>query len=44
MTDRTRKDAPVTAEGLLSLVRGLRGRRVVVVGDLLADEFIYGRV
>ena len=44
MTDRTRKDAPVTADGLLSLVRSLRGRRVVVVGDLLADEFIYGRV
>jgi rfaE bifunctional protein kinase chain/domain len=43
MTDRSRSDAP-TADRLLSIVRALRGRRVVVVGDLLADEFIYGRV
>ena len=44
MTDRSRTDAPLTAERLLSLVRALAGRRVLVVGDLLADEFIYGRV
>jgi len=44
MTDRSRTDAPLTAERLLSLVRALGGRRVLVVGDLLADEFIYGRV
>ena len=43
MTDRSRSDAPTT-DRLLSIVRALRGRRVVVVGDLLADEFIYGRV
>src|SRR6476646_9537796 len=44
MTDRSRTDAPLTAERLLSLIRALGGRRVLVVGDLLADEFIYGRV
>jgi hypothetical protein len=44
MTDRSRTDAPLTAERLQSLVRALGGRRVLVVGDLLADEFIYGRV
>jgi rfaE bifunctional protein kinase chain/domain len=31
-------------ERLLSLVRASRGRRIAVVGDLIADEFIYGRV
>src|SRR5580765_6792558 len=44
MTDRSRTDAPLTAERLLSLFRALAGRRVLVVGDLIADEFIYGRV
>ena len=34
----------VTAERLLTLVQAFRGRRVAVIGDLLADEFIYGRV
>ena len=29
---------------LLSLVDGFAGRRVLVVGDLIADEFIYGEV
>lgn len=32
------------AEPLLSLVRACRGRQVAVVGDVIADEFIYGRV
>src|SRR5437660_12881326 len=31
-------------ERLLSLVDAFSGRRVVVVGDLIADEFIYGHV
>lgn len=35
---------PVTAAQLLGLVRACRGRRIAVVGDLIADEFIYGRV
>lgn len=33
-----------TADRLAALVRACRGRRVAVIGDLLADEFIYGRV
>jgi len=33
-----------TAARFLALVDAFRRRRVVVVGDLLADEFIYGRV
>src|SRR5207244_4841018 len=31
-------------ERLLALVDGFSGRRVVVVGDLIADEFMYGVV
>src|SRR5436190_2304100 len=31
-------------ERLLSLVDHFSGRRVLVVGDLIADEFIYGEV
>lgn len=31
-------------ERLLALVRGFSSRRVLVVGDLIADEFIYGEV
>ena len=29
---------------LEALVRGFRGRRVLVVADLVADEFVYGKV
>lgn len=29
---------------LLSLIDAFRGRRVVVIGDVVADEFVYGRV
>ena len=32
------------AHRLNTLVRAFRGRRLAVVGDLIADEFIYGRV
>src|ERR1043166_8206279 len=31
-------------ERLLSLVDAFSGRRLLVVGDLIADEFIYGEV
>src|SRR5215813_10010617 len=31
-------------ERLLSLIDGFGGRRILVVGDLIADEFIYGEV
>ncbi len=33
-----------TPQRLLSLIASCRGKRVVVFGDLLADEFVYGRV
>src|SRR5882757_6299101 len=29
---------------LLTLIDGFAGRRVLVVGDLIADEFIYGEI
>jgi D-glycero-beta-D-manno-heptose-7-phosphate kinase len=32
------------AARLEALVRGFRGRRVLVLADLVADEFVYGRV
>src|SRR5881628_1023727 len=31
-------------ERLLTLVDGFSSRRVVVVGDLIADEFVYGEI
>ena len=39
--------APMSApnrERLLRVIDGFRGRRVLVVADLVADEFLYGRV
>ena len=29
---------------LVALVAALKGRRVAVIGDVVADEFVYGRV
>jgi rfaE bifunctional protein kinase chain/domain len=37
-------DATSTGGRLASLVRGFGGRRVLVVGDLLADRFVYGEI
>ena len=31
-------------ENLLGLIAACRGKRVVVFGDLIADEFVYGRI
>lgn len=31
-------------ERLLATIRALRGRRVLVLADLVADEFVYGRI
>ncbi len=31
-------------DGLLAIVRSFRGRRVLVLADLVADEFVYGRI
>ncbi|MGH9387473.1 MAG: bifunctional heptose 7-phosphate kinase/heptose 1-phosphate adenyltransferase [Vicinamibacterales bacterium] len=39
-----RADSPVTRDRLLDLVAAFRDRRVVVLGDLIADEYVYGRV
>jgi rfaE bifunctional protein kinase chain/domain len=40
-----REDEPtLDADRLLSLIDACARRRVVVVGDLMADEFVYGRV
>lgn len=41
---RMRADSPVTHDRLLDLVSACRDRRVVVLGDLIADEYVYGRV
>src|SRR5215212_3438336 len=39
-----RPQAVPTAERLADLVRRFNGRRVLVVADLVADEFLYGRI
>lgn len=44
MSRRSLPDGHVTRERLLSLIEAFSRRRIVVIGDLLADEFIYGRV
>jgi rfaE bifunctional protein kinase chain/domain len=36
--------SPADRSRLLALVDALKGRRVAVVGDLIADEFIYGQI
>ena len=36
--------APVTAEGLARVVAAFRGKRILVLADLVADEFLYGSV
>jgi rfaE bifunctional protein kinase chain/domain len=33
-----------SAETLLTLIASCKGKRVVVFGDLIADEFVYGRI
>ncbi|HXG88957.1 MAG TPA: PfkB family carbohydrate kinase [Vicinamibacterales bacterium] len=40
----TTDDRPAGAERLLSLIDRFGEPRIVVLGDLLADEFVYGRV
>ena len=35
---------PTTPQRLSSLIASCRGKRVVVFGDLIADEYVYGRV
>lgn len=35
---------PVSAERLRQVIRRFRGRRLLVLADLVADEFVYGRI
>src|SRR5688572_2152221 len=51
MADRMRStdytgstDSTATTERLLALVTACKRKRVVVFGDLIADEFVYGRI
>jgi rfaE bifunctional protein kinase chain/domain len=37
-------DGTESTESLLQLLAACRGKRVVVFGDLIADEFVYGRI
>lgn len=39
-----RKKPSAEAEELVRIVRRFKGRRVVVLGDLVADEFVYGDI
>ncbi len=40
----SQRSAPASARRLLDLITSFRACRVVVLGDLIADEFVYGRV
>jgi D-glycero-beta-D-manno-heptose-7-phosphate kinase len=39
-----RDERPAAPDRLSAVVRAFRGRRVLVLADLVADEFVYGRV
>ena len=39
-----RSASPPSADRLLSLIDSFRGRRILVIADFVADEFLYGRV
>src|SRR4030095_7817712 len=41
-TDST--DSTDASKRLLTLIAACRGKRVVVFGDLIADEFVFGRI
>jgi rfaE bifunctional protein kinase chain/domain len=41
---RTKERPPVTRERLQAVIAAFRGRRIVVLADLVADEFLYGSV
>jgi D-glycero-beta-D-manno-heptose-7-phosphate kinase len=44
VTTRRTRQSPLDAGRLLTLVDEFAGTRVAVVGDLIADEFIYGEI
>jgi rfaE bifunctional protein kinase chain/domain len=43
-TSQARRGGDPGAARLQHIVRAFRGRRVAVLGDLIADEYVYGRV
>src|SRR5688500_820560 len=47
-TDRMRSaratEGTENTDSLLSLIAAFRRKRIVVFGDLIADEFVYGRI
>ena len=43
-TSRLQSASTAPSADLLSLIGACRGKRVVVFGDLIADEFVYGRI
>ena len=43
-TEGMNSRAAESTEQLLRLIAACRGKRVVVFGDLIADEFVYGRI
>jgi len=44
MKKTARPGHPVEPARLLALIDAIAGRRVVIIGDLIADEFIYGEI
>ena len=43
-TSPVQSASTVSSADLLALIGACRGKRVVVFGDLIADEFVYGRI
>src|SRR5688500_16966500 len=43
-TERMNPRATAGTDSLLSLIAAFRRKRIVVFGDLIADEFVYGRI
>ena len=44
MTPHSRDDAAARTDRLIALLDDFQGTRVVIVGDLMLDEYIWGRV
>jgi D-glycero-beta-D-manno-heptose-7-phosphate kinase len=44
MSSATAADGTETSDALLPLIAAFRRQRIVVFGDLIADEFVYGRI
>ena len=44
VTSDGQERSAAAGDGLAALVRGFSGRRVLVVGDLIADQFVSGEI